>query len=247
MIKIIYINSPIGMGKTSLTHILTEKFGTKGFYENVDDIPMLKDFYSAGEESRSEMSFRLQIAFLNYRYQQLREGLYLQQEYNVKNTVYDSSLLSDGLMALNLYKRGEFDETAYRLYTELSQNMQANVSGHPFTGLPNLVIYLHGDFDLMLKHIVKRGREMEALDPDLINYYKSVWETYEAWNESFGGTSKIVIDMNQYDFVNNIEDRIVVLREIYKTLRDLGQLSSVQYTELERDLESMGGDKEYVD
>ena len=37
----IYVNAPIGIGKTSLTKILTKDLGTKGYYENVDDIPML--------------------------------------------------------------------------------------------------------------------------------------------------------------------------------------------------------------
>jgi len=61
------VNAPIGMGKTSLTKILTEQLGTKGFYENVDDIPMLNDFYSDGNESRSENSFRLQINITSFK------------------------------------------------------------------------------------------------------------------------------------------------------------------------------------
>jgi deoxyadenosine/deoxycytidine kinase len=242
------VNAPIGMGKTSLTKILTEQLGTKGFYENVDDIPMLNDFYSDGNESRSENSFRLQINFLTYRYHQLQEGIWLQQEKGMKNTIYDSSLGSDALMAYNLYKRGEFDEQAYNLYTDLSQTMLSNVSGHPFAGLPNLYIYLHGDFDLMLQHITSRGRENETTDPSLVDYYKSVWDTYESWNDSEAGTSKVVIDMNKYDFVHSLEDRKHVLKQIYDKLRAIGQLRSDEYTNLLNKLSYMtladNGDKE---
>lgn len=74
----IYINSAIGFGKTSLTKILSDDLGTKAFYEKVDDMPMLKKFYSAGEKSRYSLAFQLQVAFLLYRYKQLREGLFLQ-------------------------------------------------------------------------------------------------------------------------------------------------------------------------
>ena len=42
-------------------------------------MPMLKEFYSNGDKSRSNLSFELQIAFLNYRFSQLRQGLYLQE------------------------------------------------------------------------------------------------------------------------------------------------------------------------
>ena len=235
----IYIQAAIGLGKTSLTKILSEQLGTKAFYENIDDIPMLNDFYSDGDKSRSENSFRLQINFILYRYKQLMEGIWLQQEKGMKNTVYDSSLSSDALMAYNLYKRNEFDEQAYNLYTDLSQTMRSNVAGHPFSGLPNLFIYLHGDFDLMLKHIQTRGRENETTDPSLVDYYKSVWKTYEAWNESEAGTAKVVVDMNKYDYVHSLEDRKHVLKQIYDKLRAIGQLRTDEYTSLMNKLDHM--------
>lgn len=234
MINIIYVNAPIGIGKTSLTKILTEELGTKGFYEKVEDIPMLKKFYSAGEESRKDLSFALQIAFLNYRYSQLREGLHLAEHHGMKNTVYDSSLLSDQLMAFNLHKRGEFQDEMFNLYLELSANMQANVSGHPFHGLPDLVIYLDAPFELMLDHIKLRGRDMEVQDPALRDYYHSVWETYKHWYESYSQAPVLKIDMNKYDFVNNMDDRNTVLDTIEHRLVDLGQLTAEEAHELSK-------------
>lgn len=225
----IYVNAPIGIGKTSLTKILTKDLGTKGYYENVDDIPMLQDFYNAGEDSRKQYSFALQIAFLNYRYQQLREGLYLAETQGMVNTVYDSSLLSDTIMALNLYKRGEFPQNMYDLYINLNQNMVANVSGHPFNGHPDLIIYLDAPFELMLEHIQKRGRDMEVTDPELVDYYHSVWETYKHWYESYSQSNVLRIDMSKYDFVNNIDDRNKVLDMIEQRLVQLGKLSKTEF------------------
>lgn len=225
----IYVNAPIGIGKTSLTKILTKDLGTKGYYENVDDIPMLQDFYNAGEDSRKQYSFALQIAFLNYRYQQLREGLYLAETQGMANTVFDSSLLSDGLMALNLYKRGEFPQNMYDLYINLNQNMVANVSGHPFNGHPDLIIYLDAPFELMLEHIKKRGRDMEVTDPELVDYYHSVWETYKHWYEGYSQSNVLRIDMSKYDFVNNVTDRNKVLDMIEQRLVELGKLSKDEF------------------
>lgn len=221
----IYINGIIGSGKTQLTRLLSKDLGTKAFYEKVDDLGMLKKFYSAGEDSRLALAFPLQVAFLNYRYQQLREGLYLAETKGMKNTVYDSSLLSDGLMALNLYKRGEFPEEEFRLYQELSQNMQSNVSGHPFRGFPDVVIYLDCSFDLMLKHIKGRGRDMETIDDDKKDYYHSVWETYNNWYQSYSQSPVITIDMDKYDYVNNSKDRRNVIEYIESKLNDFGLLS----------------------
>lgn len=217
----IYINAPIGMGKTSLADILSEHLGTKAFKEDVHKIPLLSSFYDDGEISREQKSFALQIEFLSYRYRQLQQGLNLQETQGMRNTVYDSSLISDGIMAKNLHDRGEFPDILYNDYLKLSEDMQTNVAGHPFKGLPDLIIYLRGSFDLMLDHIQQRGRKMETTDPKLKEYYRSVWEVYEGWYKGFGQCPVMAIDMDKYDFVNNLDDRKEVLNQIDNKLKDL--------------------------
>lgn len=228
----IYINAPIGIGKTSLTRILTKDLGTKGFYEQVENIPMLKEFYSDGNKSRNDLSFALQIAFLNYRFKQLKEGLYLAEHEGMINTVYDSSLLSDSLMAFNLYKRGEFPKTMFDLYIELNQNMVSDVAAHPFNGIPDLIIYLDAPFELMLDHIKQRGREMETEDPKLVDYYKSVWDTYNHWYHGYSQSPVLRVDMSKYDFVNSEEDREAVLNMIEERLVELGKLSESEFSQM---------------
>lgn len=228
----IFINAAIGIGKTSLTKILTEDLGTQGFYENVDDVPMLKEFYAAGEESRERLAFPLQVDFLLYRFRQLRRGLYLAEHNGMVNTVYDSSLLSDAQMSANLHRRGEFPDSMYNLYVQLNQEMVADVAGHPFNGFPDLVVFLDAPFELMLDHIKLRGREMEITDPELVDYYYSVWETYDNWRKSFSGCAMVTIDMNKYDFVNNLDDRNTVLNQIEQKLVDLGKLSQSEFDEI---------------
>ena len=235
----IYLNGSIGSGKTSLTKYLSDDLGTKAFYEKVADMPMLNKFYSAGEESRYELAFPLQVAFLNYRYKQLREGLYLAETQGMKNTVYDSSLLSDRLMAGNLYRTGQFPQEEYDLYLDLAQSMQANVSGHPFTGYPDLVIYLDMSFDTMLEHIQERDRDMEKLDDDKVNYFHSVWEMYRNWATSYGDSAKVTIDMDKVDYVHSMADRIAVLEKIEEKLHSLTLLSTEELEALKAKHEGM--------
>lgn len=64
----IYVNAPISFGKTSLTEILSDVLDSPSFYEDVEDVPTLRVFYSEGEESRSRLSFPLQLDFLVYRF-----------------------------------------------------------------------------------------------------------------------------------------------------------------------------------
>lgn len=228
----IFLNGPIGVGKSSLTKQLSEDLETPAFYEKVDDMPMLKEFYAAGEDSRESLAFPLQVAFLNYRYKQLRKGLYLQEEKGIKNTVYDSSLLSDGLMAGNLMRRGEFPEVMFDLYLDLTRSMQANVSGHPFSGFPDLVVFLDISFENMLAQIQERGRDMEVIDDDKRQYYYDVWKTYQDWYNSYNQSPIVTIDMNTTDYVHNNNDRINTLEKIEKRMRELNLLNSQEYDAL---------------
>lgn len=173
--------------------------------------------------SRELKSFAVQIEFLDYRYEQLMQGMYLAQQ-GMNNTVYDSSLISDGIMSHNLYNRGEFPERLYLDYLRLNNIMQRNVAGHPFMG-PDLIIYLDAPFEMMLEHIAKRGRKMETTDPKLKEYYHSVWQIYREWYNSYGQTPVLRIDMTGIDFVNNKNHQNQILDAIENKLVDLGKLA----------------------
>lgn len=223
----IMIQAPIGIGKTSLAKILAKDLGTKAFLEDPDKIPLLNSFYEEGSISREMKSFAVQIEFLDYRYEQLLEGMYLKQE-GMNNTVYDSSLISDGIMSHNLYNRGEFPEVLYKDYLRLNNNMQRNVAGHPFMG-PDLIVYLDAPFERMLKNIELRGRKMETEDPKLKEYYHSVWQIYRDWYNSYGDTPTMKIDMTDIDFVNNSDDQVKVLNKIETELVSLGKLGKDEF------------------
>lgn len=226
----LYINAPIGIGKTSLAKILSHDLGTKAFLEEPEKIPLLSSFYEDGNISREMKSFAVQIEFLDYRYEQLLEGMYLKQE-GMNNTVYDSSLISDGIMSRNLYNRGEFPEVLYKDYLRLNNNMQRNVAGHPFMG-PDLIVYLEAPFERMLQNIRLRGRQMETGDPALKEYYHSVWQIYRDWYNSYGDTPTMKIDMTNLDFVNVADDRSKVLDAIEQELVNLGKLSGTEFQQI---------------
>ena len=233
----IYINAAIGIGKTSLAKILSKDLGTKAFLEEPEKIPLLSSFYEDGNISREMKSFAVQIEFLDYRYEQLLEGMYLKQE-GMNNTVYDSSLISDGIMSRNLYNRGEFPEVLYKDYLRLNNNMQQNVAGHPFMG-PDLIVYLEAPFERMLQNIRLRGRQMETDDPALEEYYHSVWQIYRDWYNSYGDTPTMKIDMTNLDFVNVADDQSKVLDAIEQELINLGKLSDTEFRQIKEKRNSL--------
>ena len=62
-IKHIVISGNIGVGKTTLSEIISKKFNWELQLEEVKDNPYLDDFY----KSMNDWSFHLQIFFLNSR------------------------------------------------------------------------------------------------------------------------------------------------------------------------------------
>lgn len=164
----IYIMGTIAAGKTSLAKILAEDLQSPVYYEDVENngliINMLERFYAAGKKSRQSVGAILQIAFLTFRYQQLRRAI------TQENAVMDSSLASDFVMASQLHDHGEIDDESFNVYVALLQEMQANVNGTVWNGLPDLTIYLKIDAEHAISEIQKRGRKMENIkrDPSLV-------------------------------------------------------------------------------
>lgn len=221
----IYIMGTIAAGKTSLAKILANDLQAPVYYEDVENngliLNMLEKFYSSGEKSRKSNGAILQIAFLTFRYQQLRQAITQQ------NAVMDSSLESDFVMASQLHDHGEIGEEDFNVYVTLSQEMQANVNGIPWNGLPDLVIYLKIDSDHAINEIQKRGRNMENTkrEPGLIDYYHRVHHAYEKWANGYPPTLLLTIDREKYDYVNNQKDQNAVLDLIENKLKDIGKLS----------------------
>ncbi|WP_461215837.1 deoxynucleoside kinase [Lacticaseibacillus sp. GG6-2] len=230
----IYILGSIGAGKTSLTRILSQDLNAPAYYEDVEGngmiANMLQKFYSAGADSRKTTATILQIAFLTFRYQQLKKALVQD------NAVMDSSLESDFVMASQLHQNGEIDDVDFNVYVTLSQEMQANVNGSPFNGLPDLAVYLKIDPEHEIDEIQSRGREMEDIreKPELIDYYHRVNRAYRDWSKGYTRSTMLTIDRDNLDFVNDPTDRNAVLDAIEGKLVELGKLAPKRFAEIKQ-------------
>lgn len=223
----IYVIGSISAGKSSLTEVLSKDLGTTAYLESIDNgliKGMLRKFYEAGSESRSQVSAMLQVAFLTVRYQQLKKAML------EDNAVLDSNLLSDHILARNLFDRGEMDEESYNVYITLNQEMQSNVNGSAWGGYPDLVVYIDIDREHEIEMIQSRGRDMEDIrkDQGLIDYYHSVNDAYDRWYKGFTQAPVLRIDREKYDFVNDDYDQQVVLNMIEDKLVSLGKLTTTE-------------------
>lgn len=175
---------------TTITNIIAETFGTQAFFEEVDDNPILDKFY----EDPEKWAFSLQIYFLNKRFKAIKQAL------SDDNNVLDRSIYEDALFTQINNEQGNISDVDMRIYNELLDNMMEELKGLPKKA-PDLLIYLDADFDTILEHIKTRGREYEQCDndPELLEYYRTLWEHYSEWYENYNYSPKMKIKVESYN------------------------------------------------
>lgn len=142
--EFIAIEGVIGVGKTSLAKMLTERHGARLVLEQFEDNPFLPKFY----EDRERYAFPTQMAFLASRFKQQQKML--SKDLFQQMTVSDYIFEKDRIFArLNL----EDDELA--LYDSIF-NIMAGIAA-----TPDLIIYLQSSVDRLMENIRQRDRNYE--------------------------------------------------------------------------------------
>ncbi|WP_283622184.1 deoxynucleoside kinase [Limosilactobacillus avium] len=203
----------IGAGKTSLTQLLADHLHSQAFYESVDDNKILPLFY----KNPKKYGFLLQIYFLNKRIDEIKES------YSNDLNVLDRSIFEDALLFKLNADMGRATQTESDIYSSLLANMMEELPEQPHQKAPNLLITIQVSFDTMLKRIKKRGRSYEQIanDPSLYNYYKNLNERYQEWYKQYDQSPKMLIDGDEYDFVEDPRAAKKVLQMIDQKLVDL--------------------------
>ena len=186
------IEGAIGVGKTSLAKLLSDRLGAKLVLEKFEENPFLFKFYDDPER----FAFQTQLFFLLQRYQQQQELRQVDMFHNL--LISDYMFIKDRLFAsLNL------DEKEMNLYDIIANMLERNVIN------PDLIIYLQADTSTLMKNIAIRGREFEAnISYDYINALNEIYtEYFFRYNE----TPLVIINTNHIDFVNNSADLDLVI------------------------------------
>ena len=215
---LIVVGGMIGLGKSSVAEILGNHFNSEVFYESVDDNPILPLFYSESEEEilKNRYPFLLQLYFLNTRFKSIKEALYND------NNVLDRSIYEDWYFAKKNMELGRISELEMNTYEGLLENMLEELKELPKKA-PDIMVYLKGSFETVMKRINLRGREFE-IDESLKEYYHFLWKDYDNWvNNHYKASEVLIIDMDTMDVVNNEADKhklIEMVEEKHKKVRN---------------------------
>lgn len=181
----------IGSGKSSLTGLLSERYGLQPVYEAVDENPYLEDFY----ERMDLYGFHSQIFFLARRLKQ-----HLSQVNPGEHVVQDRTVYEDAaVFASNLHRQGIMTDRDFDSYWQLFEAV--SLALRP----PDLLVYLQSDLPKLRQQIRLRGRDFEAGITD--DYLLQLHELYEEWVAGFDASRVLVIKSSNLDFVHDPADR----------------------------------------
>lgn len=199
--NVIVLAGMIGAGKSSYTELIAKELGTKAFYESIQDNRILELFYA----DPKRWAFALQIYFLNTRFRSIKAALTNQ------NNVLDRSIYEDALFTQINYEEGNISEPEMDTYLDLLDNMMEELEFMPKKA-PDLLIYLRGSLDTVLKRISLRGRPYEQIqdNPGLLDYYKHLHSRYDSWFESYDKSATLVINIDEVDINKPAEAKLVM-------------------------------------
>ncbi|HFD38501.1 MAG TPA: deoxynucleoside kinase [Anaerolineae bacterium] len=185
MKKFIAVAGNVGVGKSTLTELLSAYLCWEPFYEAVDDNPYLADFY----KDMQTWSFHSQIFFLSRRLSHHRQIIE-----RPGTVVQDRSVYEDAeIFARNLYLQGHMSERDWQSYWDLYQTVITILPP------PDLVIYLQASVPVLQERIRQRGRDYEQ--EISAEYLTQLNELYEAWVANFTLCPVLTVPSDNLDFV----------------------------------------------
>ncbi|MBF7017815.1 deoxynucleoside kinase [Staphylococcus durrellii] len=187
----IAIEGPIGVGKSSLTHKLSQDLNYYEENEIIDENPFLSDFY----DDISKWSFQTEMFFLCNRYKQFQDLAHIH-----KGIVSDYHIHKNKIFAHNTLTSTEYEKFS-RIYDILTEDLE----------MPNIIIFLDADLTVLQERIAQRNRSFEHQISD--DYLLALKEDYTHFYNSLkaDGQNVVKIDTTSLDFVANDADYNYIL------------------------------------
>ena len=192
----VVIEGNIGSGKTSLAHLVAQRWNARLMLERFSDNPFLPKFY----ENPERHAFTLELSFLADRYNQNREEL-------SRTDLFQPTVVSDYSFAKSLIFAGiNLQEDEFELYRTLFHIIHGRLPK------PDLLVYLHCSVDKSLRQIQKRGRSFEQ---DITSdYLTQITKGYLEFFRQLSDVPIVILDTERIDFVSSNKDFASVLSVI---------------------------------
>lgn len=180
----ITIEGNIGVGKTTLAHLLSKRLNARLILEQFADNPFLAKFY----DNPRQNAFPLELFFMAERYKQLKDLIHTKD-------LFQNITVSDYLFTkCLLFAKINLPEEEFVLYQRLFDII------HQQLIQPDLLIYLHAPVNHLQGNIRKRGRVYEQAIPD--EYLFNIQNTYTNYIRQHN-IRTLFVDASNADFLGN--------------------------------------------
>lgn len=204
MNKFIVIEGPIGVGKTTLARMLSDRWQAEAIYETFEENPFLTaDFY----KNPSLYAFNTEVFFLLSR---VREQKMIMEK---TKTIVADYFFEKNILFSKLNLSPDDLETYQKVYKTFETQ----------TRTPDLVVYLYADVPTLLQRVELRDRHFErALSSD---YMTNLAQNYDEFFKDYDKAPVIPVDTRGLDFVREPSDFLRIVGLIEERILGYRQLS----------------------
>jgi len=210
----IAVDGPIGVGKTTLVELLTQRFEGVKLLEDVDN-PFLPEFY----KEKPGSAFQTELYFLLTRFKQQQDAM--------QRELFDRLILSDYTFQKNrVFAYLNLDDTELMLFDKLYELLEPQIPG------PDIVLYLVADVDTCLARIKKRRAQSKArggpayldelyeaekeISPE---YLAELIDAYNHYYHYYQRSPLLVVDTRHMDFPQRPEDLDELVHRLSKPMK----------------------------
>ena len=207
--KYVVIEGVIGVGKTSMARMLSQRWQAQTCFEIFEENPFLTGgFY----KNTPEFAFNTEVFFLLSRFRQQR-GL----NSSLENPV-PSLFVSDYFFEKNsIFAQLNLKDEDLAIYLSLYERFLPEIR------TPDLVVFLQADLETLMRRIYFRDREFErSLSP---TYLENLMNEYYRFFSSYTKAPVLTIPTTGLDFVNDPADFKKICSVIEERLSGKVQLS----------------------
>lgn len=198
--RLIVVEGPIGVGKTSLARRLAQDFGSEPVLEQAEDNPFLERFYRNPRAG----ALPAQLFFLFQRARQLEE---LKQQ-----DLFSSIRVADYLLDKDrLFARLTLDDEEFALYEQVHARLAIDAPR------PDLVVYLQAPVEVLMERIARRGIRYEALIERA--YLERLMGAYARYFHDYDASPLLIVNAANVDFVGSDRDYGQLLAQVRRIRR----------------------------